>query len=155
MHTSTKSSRIRKLFGPAYAPLCHGQCFSFSSPNLQCGRRASTPGNFIRFLAGPARTLFIPGVLSYVINYHCIVLLHHIPGARYTLGRQPVFQHSWPKRVIITRVSQKCAYCRSPPWSTLVVYNNDYPRTLLLTIVLVPEFESRRGVRFRICLQKI
>ena len=32
---STRSSRIRKLFGPAYAPLCHGQCFQFSSPNLQ------------------------------------------------------------------------------------------------------------------------
>ena len=24
-----------KLFGPAYALLCHGKCFQFSSPNLQ------------------------------------------------------------------------------------------------------------------------
>ena len=32
---SASSSRILKLFGPAYALLSHGQCFQISSPNLQ------------------------------------------------------------------------------------------------------------------------
>ena len=32
---SARSSRIPKVFGPAYALLGHGQCFHFSSPNLQ------------------------------------------------------------------------------------------------------------------------
>ena len=36
LDVSARSSRILKLFGPAYALLlCRGQCFQFSSPNLQ------------------------------------------------------------------------------------------------------------------------
>ena len=34
-YISASSSRILKLFGPADALLSHGQCFQFSSPNLQ------------------------------------------------------------------------------------------------------------------------
>ena len=62
-------SRIPKVFGPAYALFCHGQCFEFSSHNLQCltrfdsfitsyhkdeSWRDSTSRSFI--LADPART---------------------------------------------------------------------------------------------------
>ena len=32
---SARLSRIPNMFGPAHAKVCHGQCFQFSSPNLQ------------------------------------------------------------------------------------------------------------------------
>ena len=35
MSRISRRDRVFKLFGPAYALLCHGQCFQFSSPNLQ------------------------------------------------------------------------------------------------------------------------
>ena len=50
---SVRSNLILKLFGPVFTLLCQGQCFLFSSPNLQRLARCDFK-SLIRFLAGPA-----------------------------------------------------------------------------------------------------
>ena len=53
---STRSSQILKMSGLVCTLLCQGQCFPFSSPNLQWFSRYDFLRNIIRLLAGPART---------------------------------------------------------------------------------------------------
>ena len=50
---SARPGRILKLFGPAYALLCHGQCFQLSSPNLQWLTRLNFK-NFYPILGWPS-----------------------------------------------------------------------------------------------------
>ena len=54
LNISARSSRILKLFGPAYALLSHGQCFQFSSPNLQWLTRIGLKKPYVSVFGWPS-----------------------------------------------------------------------------------------------------